>query len=82
MAESKPNAVLPTSSQTLSENPSSSLAAATPSSHEVITTGTQQVAWLTVKFEKAWGVYNQGELAGFEPDRADWLITQKIAVKA
>lgn len=35
-----------------------------------------------VQFEKSWSVYNKGETAGFAPDKADWLLKKKMAVKA
>lgn len=37
---------------------------------------------VAVTFEKAWGLYNKGETAGFTPEKAEWLIAQKLAVKA
>ena len=37
---------------------------------------------VAVKFEKSWGLYNKGETAGFTPEKAEWLIAQKLAVKA
>jgi len=37
---------------------------------------------VAVTFEKAWGLYNKGETAGFAPEKAEWLVAQKLAVKA
>jgi len=34
-----------------------------------------------VRFVKAWGVYNPGEVAGFDPDAAAFLIGHGAAVK-
>ena len=40
----------------------------------------QEVAPKVVEFVKAWGVYNPGQVAGFEPDRAAFLIKAGVAV--
>lgn len=35
-----------------------------------------------VKFQKSWSIYNKGEDAGFPQQKADWLVSKKLAVKA
>lgn len=37
---------------------------------------------VTVIFEKSWSIYNRGEKATFPAERADWMVSVKIAVKA
>ena len=35
-----------------------------------------------VKFLKPWGIYNAGEVAGFDTHRAQWLLEHKLATPA
>lgn len=35
-----------------------------------------------VTFLKSWGIYNKDETAAFPAERADWMVSVKIAVKA
>lgn len=35
-----------------------------------------------VTFSEQWALYSAGETAGFPADKAAWLISRKIAVKA
>lgn len=37
---------------------------------------------LVVQFLKPWGIYNAGEIAGFNASRAQWLLAHKLATQA